>query len=78
MMSEPNPHDTFWAVVKVAIAWVAGYFSSITGSDILLFATLVYTVLNTYVLYRDKVKRRANRPRSSSGSPPSTSTRDTL
>jgi hypothetical protein len=51
-------NDTLWAILKVAAAWVAGLIGSITLSKLVLFATLVFTVMQTYVLFRDKIAGR--------------------
>jgi len=53
-------NETLWAILKVAAAWIAGLIGSITLSKLVLLATLVFTVLQTYVLWRDKIKRGAN------------------
>lgn len=53
-----NDNETYWALFKVAAAWIAGLLGSITLSKLVLFATLVFTVLQTYVLFRDKIARR--------------------
>lgn len=50
-----DDHDTNMALLKVLIAWVGTMFGGITLSGLVLFATLVYTVLQTYVLIRDRV-----------------------
>jgi len=53
-----DSNETLWAILKVAAAWVAGLIGSITLSKLVLFATLIFTVLQIYVLWRDKITRR--------------------
>lgn len=50
------------AMAKVAIAWLGAFAGSVTLSDVVLFATLVFTCLQIYVLARDKLWRRRNPP----------------
>lgn len=49
-------NETWAALVKAAVMWVGVLLGSITLSKLVLFATLVYTLLQTYVLWRDKLK----------------------
>jgi hypothetical protein len=51
-------NDELGAVLKTAGAWIGALIGSITLSKAVLFATLVFTVLQTYVLVRDKMFRR--------------------
>lgn len=51
-------NETALAVVKAAIMWIGALLGSMTLSKLVLFATLVYTGLQTYVLVRDKIVRR--------------------
>lgn len=52
--------------VKVSIAWVGGLIGTLLGkvaayltlSNVVLSATLVYTVLQIFILARDKILRR--------------------
>lgn len=50
-----NSNETALAVVKAAIMWLGALLGSMTLSKLVLFATLVYTGLQTYVLVRDKI-----------------------
>jgi hypothetical protein len=43
--------------LRLALGWLGTILSSITLSKILVFMTLVYTTLQVYVLWRDKVRR---------------------
>lgn len=42
--------------VKTGTSWVGAVISVITLSRLVMFCTLVYTVLQIYVLWRDKVR----------------------
>ncbi|MCP1173803.1 hypothetical protein [Ralstonia chuxiongensis] len=57
-MTENN--DTWAGLFKAVVAWIGVLVGSITLSKLVLFATLVYTVLQTYVLWRDKLKGQEN------------------
>jgi hypothetical protein len=48
----------FAACLKVAAAWIGYLFGSITLQNLALAATLVYTVVQLYILIRDKIVRR--------------------
>lgn len=48
--------ETWGALVKGAVMWMGVILGSITLSKLVLFATLVYTVLQIYVLWRDKLR----------------------
>jgi hypothetical protein len=41
-------------LAKLALAW-AGWFGGVTLSDVFTLASIVYVVLNIYVLVRDKI-----------------------
>lgn len=45
-------------VTKVAVAWAGALIGTITLQQIVLALTAVYTVLQIYVVVRDKVMRR--------------------
>lgn len=45
--------DTHWAVTKILLSWVGGLLGMKLG-DWVLLATLVYTVAQTYFLFRDR------------------------
>ncbi|WP_186425100.1 hypothetical protein [Cupriavidus metallidurans] len=55
-------NETFWAWVKLALAWlgtvIGTVIESVTLSKAVLFATLVLTCMQGYVLWRDKIKRK--------------------
>lgn len=50
-----SDHDTNAALIKLMVVWIGTMFGGITLSGLVLFATLVYTILQTYVLIRDRV-----------------------
>jgi fibrillarin-like rRNA methylase len=54
-----SENDTFTAMLKIAAAWIGaavGHFVAHLG-DLVLFSTLIYTVLQTYVLMRDRLRK---------------------
>ncbi|ARK96175.1 MULTISPECIES: hypothetical protein [Burkholderiaceae] len=61
-----NSNDHVMESIKVSIAWVGGLIGTLLGqvaayltlSNVVLSATLVYTVLQIFILARDKVFRR--------------------
>lgn len=60
----PNDHtpDAAAALFKLALAWLGAVLGSITLQHLVLVATLIYTVVQTALLIRDKVVRdKANR-----------------
>lgn len=63
-----DSNDTFWAWVKVAFAWLGTItgtvIDSITLSKSVLFATLVLTCMQAYILWRDKIANRKNQEHS--------------
>jgi len=59
-----NNNEQAWAIVKGLIAWAGALIGSITLSKLVLFATFVFTTLQTYVLVRDKLWPRRHRSRS--------------
>lgn len=55
-MAAHNESDSHWVVVKLAIAWL----STIAGLKLTEWAAvfaIVYTILQIYVLVRDKILR---------------------
>ena len=56
-----DDHETNAALIKLLVAWVGTMFGGITLSGLVLFATLVYTVLQTYLLVRDRIVRNPKR-----------------
>ena len=56
-------HDDITAPLwKLALVWVGTVLGSVTLQHVVLFATLVYTVMQCYILYRDKIKGKGNDP----------------
>jgi hypothetical protein len=53
-----SEHDPWWILAKVAIAWVGTTLGTVTLNDLVLFATLAYTTINTYLLIRDRLLKR--------------------
>lgn len=61
-----DSNDHVMESVKVSIAWVGGLIGTLLGkveayltlSNVVLSATLVYTVLQIFILTRDKIFRR--------------------
>lgn len=61
-----NGNDHVMESIKVSIAWVGGLIGTLLGqvaayltlSNVVLSATLVYTVLQIFILARDKLFRR--------------------
>lgn len=51
-------NETLVAVIKSAVMWIGALLGNMTLSKWVLFATLIYTVLQTYVLIRDKLSKR--------------------
>lgn len=49
-----NHDDTGWVWFKVALAWVGWFIGSVTLTQWVMLATLIYTVTNTIFLLRDK------------------------
>jgi hypothetical protein len=47
-------HESNWAAAKIAIAWIGVTFGSITLSQLAICSTIVFTVLQTFFLLRDK------------------------
>lgn len=52
-----DSNDTWNILFKTAMAWGGAIYGSVTLSKLVLFATFVYTILQTYVLWRDKLKK---------------------
>jgi len=49
--------------LKLIAVWVGTVIGGLTLSKLVLFVTLIYTILQTYVLWRDKVRKRCPAPR---------------
>jgi hypothetical protein len=58
-----SDNDTFAVMLKVGAAWLGAAIGHFIDrfvahlGDLVLFATLVYTVLQTYVLFRDRFRK---------------------
>lgn len=54
-----SPHDASWdgMVAKLSVMW-AGFFAGISLSDLFTLASLIYVLLNIFVLVRDKIVKR--------------------
>jgi len=50
-------NETLWAWLKVALAWLGTIIGGITLSKLVLFATLLLTSMQAYVVWRDKIMR---------------------
>lgn len=55
-----DSNDTWSVLFKTAMPWIAAIYGTVTLSKLVLFATLIYTILQTYLLWRDKLKKGAN------------------
>lgn len=53
---EMNDHEVNAAFFKVALAWVGVFIGSITLSDLVLFATLVYTIIQIALSVRKWIR----------------------
>lgn len=51
-----NNNETMWDWGKIALAWLGTIVGGITLSKLVLFATLVLTCMQGYVLWRDKIR----------------------
>lgn len=49
-------------IMKLAVAWVATITSSVTLQDVMIIFTIIYTVLQVYLLLRDKVFKKRKPP----------------
>lgn len=58
-MNMNNQHDTNVATMKILIAWIGAAVGSISLSDLVLTATLIFTVLQIVVLIRKLWRREA-------------------
>lgn len=57
-MSVEMEHQDHYAGLKVALAWFGTFFGALTLQHWVLTATLIYTLLQIYLLVRDKVLRK--------------------
>jgi len=48
---------THTSVLDLFVIWVGTIASHITSSDLMVWATLIFTILKTYVLIRDEFWR---------------------
>ncbi len=53
-----NDHDTRMAWIKMFATWVLAAFGTVTLSTLVQLAALVFTLLQIYILVRDKIIRR--------------------
>ena len=53
-MTEHLTHEDFW---KLALAWAGATLGGITLSGVVLSLTGLYTALQIYILFRDKIWR---------------------
>ena len=51
-------HDDNVAIVKLALIWLATFVSSVSLQHVLMAVTIVYTLAQLYVLWRDKLRRK--------------------
>jgi hypothetical protein len=54
-----NDHDTNVATIKVLIAWIGAVVGGVTLSQLVLGATLIYTLLQIFILLRKLWKGQA-------------------
>jgi len=47
-----NDHETNMATLKVLVAWLGVWFGGVSLSSLVLTATLVYTLLQIFILLR--------------------------
>lgn len=52
-----SDNDAAPAFFKVLIAWIGAIWGSVTMQEIVLFLTAVYTVIQIFILVRDKIVR---------------------
>lgn len=63
-MQSPDPdiHTGWLAGLKLAVAWVGYWISKIISNvnmqDVVQFSILVFTCLQIYVLWRDKIRNK--------------------
>lgn len=55
-----HPNDAVTGLVKMTIAWIGTLFGGVTLNGAVLTATLIFTVLQTVVLIRDKFFKKGN------------------
>lgn len=58
MKDNEMAHDDKVAWVKLLGVWAAAVASSITLQHLMMFVTLVYTLLQVYILVRDKIIKK--------------------
>lgn len=54
-----DDHDTNMAMMKVLLAWIGTAVGGVSLSGLVLGATLVFTLLQIYVLVRKIIKGKA-------------------
>lgn len=53
-----NDHETRMSAFKVVVAWLLTIVSAVTLQQIAAFLAIVFTGLQIYVTWRDKIRRR--------------------
>lgn len=61
-MHDPSTDPTLAGMAKILLAWITTLFGVVTLQHLALLAATVYSVLQTYVLWRDKVASRKREP----------------
>jgi hypothetical protein len=49
-----NDHDTNVGTIKIVVAWLLATIGSVTLNEIAVVSTIVFTVLQSFFLIRDK------------------------
>ncbi|WP_167313411.1 hypothetical protein [Ralstonia insidiosa] len=49
-------NETSMAAIKAIMIWIGALVGSITLSKLVLLVTLIYTLMQAYVLWRDKLR----------------------
>jgi len=53
------PEDNLMAIaLKLGVAWVGAVLGAVTLQHIVMLATLIYTLLQIYLLWRDRIRAR--------------------
>lgn len=72
MHDHATTDPTLAGMAKVLLAWITTLFGLVTLQHLALLAATIYSVLQTYVLWRDKIaSRRAAEPAEIPQEPPS-------
>jgi hypothetical protein len=54
-----NDHDTNMATLKLLLAWAGTMFGGVTLSSLVLTATLIFTLLQIFILVRKLLRGQA-------------------